>query len=128
MFLADFQITLFIPSPLSYSIWTIISKCILLQPELINSIRSSHHIFKNFPFMPIIKERDKYLSKRDDYMKYSLKNRLFVIFIIGFCFIVFNSTIFADDSGGIQQKKHSGLENPETASQHEKESLSNQFV
>ena len=61
-------------------------------------------------------------------MKYTLKNRLFVSFAIGFCFIVFNSIGFAGDSGGIQQKKHSGLDSPETASQHEKESLSNQSL
>jgi hypothetical protein len=66
--------------------------------------------------MSIIKEQDNYLSKRDDYMKYSLKNRLFVAFTIGFCFIVFNSTSLAGDSGGIQQKDHSELENPETTS------------
>jgi hypothetical protein len=49
-------------------------------------------------------------------MKYTLKNRLFVSFAIGFCFIVFNSIGFAGDSGGIQQKEHSELESPETAS------------
>ena len=49
-------------------------------------------------------------------MKFTLKNRLFVSFAIGFFFIVFNSTGFADDSGVIQQKEHSGLESPETAS------------
>ena len=59
-------------------------------------------------------------------MKCTLKIRLFVSFAIGFCFIVFNSIGIADDSGGIQIKEHSGLKNPETASQQEKESLSNQ--
>jgi len=59
-------------------------------------------------------------------MNYTLKNRLFVSFAIGFCFIVFNSIGFAGDSGGIQQKEHSRLESPETASKYEKESLSNQ--
>jgi len=59
-------------------------------------------------------------------MKYTLKNRLFVSFAIGFCFIVFNSIGFAGDNGGIQQKEHSELESPETASKYEKESLSNQ--
>jgi hypothetical protein len=49
-------------------------------------------------------------------MKYTLKKRLFVSFAIGFCFIVFNSIGFAGDSGGIQQKEHSELESPETAS------------
>ncbi|HKJ30531.1 MAG TPA: hypothetical protein VKA34_01835 [Balneolales bacterium] len=49
-------------------------------------------------------------------MKYNLKKRLFVSFAIGFCFIVFNSIGFAGDSGGIQQKEHSELESPETAS------------
>ena len=49
-------------------------------------------------------------------MNYTLKNRLFVSFAIGFCFIVFNSIGFAGDSGGIQQKEHSRLESPETAS------------
>ena len=49
-------------------------------------------------------------------MNYTLKNRLFVCFAIGFCFIVFNSLGFAGDSGGIQQKEYSGLESPATAS------------
>jgi len=49
-------------------------------------------------------------------MNYTLKNRLFVSFAIGFCFIVFNSIGFAGDNGGIQQKEHSELESPETAS------------
>ena len=49
-------------------------------------------------------------------MKYNPKKRLFVSFAIGFCFIVFNSIGFAGDSGGIQQKEHSELESPETAS------------
>jgi hypothetical protein len=47
-------------------------------------------------------------------------------FAIGICFIVFNALGFAGDSGGIQQKEHSGLESPETASKHEKESLLNE--
>jgi hypothetical protein len=59
-------------------------------------------------------------------MKFTFKNRLFVSFAIGFCFIGFNSIGFAGDSGGIQQKEHSGLESPDTANKHEKESLSNQ--
>jgi hypothetical protein len=61
-------------------------------------------------------------------MKYTLKSKLFVSFAIVFCFTVFNSTDIAADSSGIQQNKHSGLENPKTASQHEKESLSNQSL
>ena len=61
-------------------------------------------------------------------MKFTLKNRLFVSFAVGFCFIVFNSIGFAGESGGIQKKEHSGLESPETANKHEKESLSNQSV
>ena len=60
-------------------------------------------------------------------MKYTLKNRLFMCFATGICFIVFNALDFAVDSGGIPQKEHSGLESPETASKHEKESLSNEF-
>ena len=48
-------------------------------------------------------------------MNFTLKNRLFACFAIGFCFIVFNSLGFAGDSGGIQQKEHSVLESPETA-------------
>jgi len=56
-------------------------------------------------------------------MKFTLKNRLFVSFAIGFCFIVFNSICFAGDSGGIQQKEQLGLERIETASKHKKESL-----
>ena len=60
-------------------------------------------------------------------MKSTLNNRLFVSFAIGFCFILFNSIGFAGDSGGIQQKEHSGLESRETASKDKKESLSNQF-
>ena len=58
-------------------------------------------------------------------MKFTFKNRLFVSFAIGFCFIGFNSIGFAGDSGGIQQKEHSGLESPDTANKNEKESLSN---
>ena len=61
-------------------------------------------------------------------MKYTLKNKLFVSFAIVFYFIVFNSIGIAADSSGIQQNKHSGLENPKAASQHEKEFLSNQFL
>jgi hypothetical protein len=86
------------------------------------------HIFKIFPVRPIIKEQDKYLFKRGDYMKCTLKNRLFVSFVIGFCFIVFNSIGFAGDSGGIQHKEHLGLESPETANKHDKEFLSNQSL
>jgi hypothetical protein len=48
-------------------------------------------------------------------MKDTLKNKWFVSFVIGFCLIVFNSIGFAVDSGGIQQKGHSGLESPATA-------------
>ena len=49
-------------------------------------------------------------------MKDTLKNKWFVSFVIGFCLIVFNGIGFAGDSGGIQQKEHSGLESPATAS------------
>ena len=49
-------------------------------------------------------------------MKSTLKNRLFVSFAIVYCFIVFNNIGLAGDTGGIQQKEHSGLESPETAS------------
>ena len=66
--------------------------------------------------MPIINEQDKYLVKRGDYMKSTLKNRLFVSFAIGICFIVFKNTGFAGDSGGNQQKEYSVLESSETAS------------
>jgi len=93
------------------------------KPQLIKSKSNlnpkyvaDRYRLKIFPVMPIIKEQDKYLFKRGDYMKYNTKNRLFVSFAIGFFFIVFNSTGFADDSGVIQQKEHSGLESPETAS------------
>ena len=61
-------------------------------------------------------------------MKFTLKNRWFVCFAVGFCFIVFNSIGLAGDTGGIQQKEHSELESPETASKQEKESLSNQSL
>ena len=61
-------------------------------------------------------------------MKYTKKNKLFVSFAIGVYFIVFNSIGIAADSGDIQQKKHSGLESSETASEHEKESISNQSL
>ena len=57
-------------------------------------------------------------------MKETLKNRWFVSFVIGFCLIVFNSIGFAGDSGGIQQKKNSGIECPEIAS---KEKYSYQY-
>jgi hypothetical protein len=59
-------------------------------------------------------------------MKSTLKNSLFVSFVIGFILIGFNSLGFAVDSGAIQQKEHSGLKSPEKASKHKKESLSNQ--
>ena len=59
-------------------------------------------------------------------MKYTLKNKLIVNFVIGFCFIVFNIIGFAADSGGIQQKERSGLENPEIANKYKKDSFSNQ--
>ncbi len=49
-------------------------------------------------------------------MKDTLKNRWFVSFVIGFCLIVYNSIGFAGGSGAIQQKEHSGLESPATAS------------
>ena len=61
-------------------------------------------------------------------MKYTLKNRLIVIFVIGFCFNVFNIIGFAADRGGIQQKERSGLENPEIANKYEKDSFSNQSL
>ena len=61
-------------------------------------------------------------------MKFTLKNRLFVSFAIGFCFIVFNSLSFAGDSGGIQQAEHSGLKGPATTNKHEKGSLSLQSL
>ena len=112
----------------SFAIRVTIKKCLPLQSELINNIKGSHRIFKNFAFVPIIKEQDKLLFKRGHYMKFTLKNRLFVSFAVGFCFIVFNSIGFAGESGGIQKKEHSGLESPETANKHEKESLSNQSV
>ena len=48
-------------------------------------------------------------------MESTIKNRLFLIFTIGFCFIVFNSISFAGDSDSIQQKKQTGLQNQETA-------------
>ena len=54
-----------------------------------------------------------------------LKNRWFVGIAIGICFVVFNSIGFAGDSGGIQQKEHSGLEVSEPAGQYDKESFSN---
>ena len=56
------------------------------------------------------------------------KKKLFLSFFIVFSFTVFNRASFADDSGSFQQKKHSGLENSETANQHEKESFSNQSL
>ena len=59
-------------------------------------------------------------------MKYTLKNLLFASVFIGFYFIEFNGIGFAGDNGGIQQKEHLGLESPEAASQHEKDSLSYQ--
>ena len=46
----------------------------------------------------------------EDGMKCNLKNRMFVAFIIGFGFIVFNGMSFAGDNGGISQKEQSGLE------------------
>ena len=49
-------------------------------------------------------------------MKCTLKNRLFVSFVIIFCFIVSNRISYAGDSDGIQPKDHSKLENPETSS------------
>ena len=49
-------------------------------------------------------------------MKDTLKNKWFVSFVIGFFLIVFNSIGFAGDSGGNQQKEHSGLESQATAS------------
>ena len=61
-------------------------------------------------------------------MKYTLKNRLIVSFIIGFCFIVFNIIGFTADRGGIQQKERSELENPEIGYKHEKDSFSNQSL
>jgi hypothetical protein len=61
-------------------------------------------------------------------MKNTLKKKLFLSFVIVFSFTVFNRASFADDSGSFQQKKHSGLENSETANQHEKESFSNQSL
>ena len=49
-------------------------------------------------------------------MKCTLKKRMFVIFVIGFCFIVSNGISIADDVDGIQQEKHSGSKSPEIAS------------
>jgi hypothetical protein len=83
---------------------------------MIPKIRGSSRTFKIFPVIPIIKKQDKYLVKRGDHMKFTLKNRLFVSFAIGFCFIVFNSIGFTGNSGDIQPKERSGLENTEIAS------------
>lgn len=49
-------------------------------------------------------------------MKDTLKNKLFVNFAIGFCFIVLTSIGFAGDSGSVQPQDNLGSENPETDS------------
>ena len=51
-----------------------------------------------------------------------------LVLSLDFVSIVFNSIGFAGDSGGIQQKERSGLENPEIANKYEKDSFSNQSL
>jgi hypothetical protein len=66
----------------------------------------------------MIRKAHKYLPRRGDYMKETLKKSLFISFAIGFCFIVFNSIGIARDSGSIQPEDHLGSESSEIVSKH----------
>jgi len=59
-------------------------------------------------------------------MKNFGKNRLAVVFAIGFCFIVFNSICFSADSSGVQQIYPLGSESTAMADKNDIESKTNQ--
>ena len=64
--------------------------------------------------MPITIEQDKYLFIWGRHMKSTVIKKLFVSFVVGIYFILFNSFCFAGDKNGIQLKDQLELESPDT--------------